>query len=69
MEKIRVFCPASVANVSCGFDVLGFCLKEVGDEIIIRKSKQKGVKIISVEGHRLPSDPRKNVAGIAINSS
>ena len=68
MEKIRVFCPASVANVSCGFDVLGFCLKEVGDEIIIRKSKQKGVKIISIEGHRLPSDPRKNVAGIAINS-
>jgi len=68
MEEIKVFCPASVANVSCGFDVLGFCLDGIGDEMIIRKSKQKGIQIIKIDGHQLTSNPKKNVAGIAINS-
>ena len=68
MEEIKIFCPASVANVSCGFDVLGFCLDGIGDEMIIRKSKQKGVHIAKIDGHQLTCDPKKNVAGIAINS-
>ena len=43
MEEIKIFAPASVANVSCGFDVLGFCLDPVGDVMIIRKIKTPGV--------------------------
>jgi homoserine kinase len=65
MESIRVFCPASVANVSCGFDVLGFCLGPIGDEMVVRKSMKKGIKITKIEGQELPSDPQKNVAGVA----
>ncbi|MDA0200910.1 MAG: homoserine kinase [Bacteroidetes bacterium] len=65
MEEIKIFAPASVANVSCGFDVLGFCLDPVGDEMIIRKTASKGVKISKIEGQDLPYDVNKNVAGVA----
>ena len=39
MDNIKIFCPASVSNVSCGFDDLGFCLDGIGDEMIINKAK------------------------------
>jgi homoserine kinase len=50
MDEIKIFCPASVANMSCGFDVLGFCLSPVGDEMVIRKTNSPGVKITKIEG-------------------
>lgn len=65
MEKIKIFSPGSVANVSCGFDVLGFCLDHVGDEMIICKTKSPGLKITKIEGQKLPFDVKKNVAGVA----
>ena len=43
MESIKIFCPATVANLSCGFDVLGLCLDAVGDEMVIHKSPEKGI--------------------------
>ena len=65
MEEIKIFAPASVANVSCGFDVLGFCLEPIGDEMIIRKIKRPGLKISKIKGQKLPLDIKKNVAGVA----
>ena len=65
MDEIKIFCPASVANMSCGFDVLGFCLSPVGDEMVIRKTNSPGVKITKIEGQDLPLDVKKNVAGVA----
>ena len=66
MNEIKVFCPATIANLSCGFDVLGLCLDNVGDEMIIRKSTQKGVRITKIEGANLPLETEKNVAGVAL---
>lgn len=65
MESVKVFAPATVANVSCGFDVLGFCLDQVGDEIIVHKSSQPGIHITKIEGQDLPLATKKNVAGVA----
>ena len=65
MNKIKIFCPASVANVSCGFDVLGFCLDPIGDEMIIRKTAEKGIRITKIEGQDLPLEAHNNVAGVA----
>ena len=45
MNEIKIFSPATVANVSCGFDALGFALNSIGDEMILRKTKPKGVTI------------------------
>ena len=65
MNEIKLFSPATVANVSCGFDVLGFCLEAIGDEMVIRKTANKGVKITKIEGYDLPFEVKKNVAGVS----
>ncbi len=63
--EIKLFCPATIANLSCGFDVMGACLDHVGDEMIIRKSAQKGIRVTKIEGADLPFETEKNVAGVA----
>ncbi|MDA8886612.1 homoserine kinase, partial [Bacteroidia bacterium] len=65
MNEIKIFSPATVANVACGFDVLGFCLDGIGDEMVIRKVDRKGIKITKIEGFDLPFEPELNVAGIS----
>ncbi len=65
MNKIKLFCPATVANICCGFDVLGLCLSTIGDEMIIHKTLQKGIRISKITGADLPTEPEKNVAGVA----
>lgn len=65
MEQLKIFCPATIANISCGFDVLGVALDAVGDEMVIRKVDRKGIKITKLEGQELPLQTEKNVAGVA----
>ena len=65
MNQIELFAPASVANVSCGFDVLGFCLDPIGDIMRISKTNTPGVSIGKIAGQDLPTDPLKNVASVA----
>tara|TARA_R110002050_G_scaffold243212_2_gene379676 strand:+ start:13132 stop:14052 length:921 start_codon:yes stop_codon:yes gene_type:complete len=65
MNEIKIFSPATVANVACGFDVLGFCLDSVGDDMIIRKIDKKGIYITKIEGFDLPYEAELNVAGVS----
>ena len=65
MKEIKIFTPATVANISCGFDILGLCLDNVGDEMIVREVPEKGIKITKITGQRLPLESHKNVAGVA----
>jgi homoserine kinase len=62
---IKVFAPASVANVAVGFDVLGFAIDKPGDEIIARFSDTPGLRITKITGGKLPYEPEKNTAGHA----
>jgi homoserine kinase len=64
LEEIKVFAPATVANVGCAFDILGFALENIGDEMIFRKTTRPGVRIISKGLGNLPTEPEKNVAGV-----
>ena len=64
-EEIKIFCPATIANISCGFDVLGVALDAVGDEMLIRKVAEKGIRITKLEGQNLPMETLQNVAGVA----
>jgi homoserine kinase len=64
-KEIRVFCPGTVSNVSCGFDVLGYCLDHIGDEMVVRPTSEKGIKITKIEGYDLPLETHKNVAGVS----
>jgi homoserine kinase len=65
MNEIKIFVPATIANVSCGFDVLGLALDTVGDEMTIKKVAKKGVRITKISGQNLPLETHKNVAGVA----
>ena len=65
MNEIKIFSPATVANVACGFDVLGFCLDNVGDEMLIRKTSNKGIFITKNIGFDLPTEAELNVAGVS----
>ena len=65
MNEIKIFSPGTVANVACGFDVLGFCLDSVGDVMVIRKIEKKGIFITKVEGFDLPYEAELNVAGVS----
>ena len=66
MNSISVFAPATVANISCGYDVLGCCLNGVGDQMNIHRSSSKNVTITKIEGAKLPFEAHKNVASVAV---
>jgi homoserine kinase len=63
---ITVHAPATVANMVCGFDVLGFAVQEPYDEMHIRFIDTPGITIINKDDYDLPTDPEKNVAGAAL---
>ena len=67
MESVTAFAPATVSNVACGFDVLGFALREPGDEVTAAFAPGARVRIDDIVGDngRLPRDAAKNTAGVA----
>ncbi len=69
-DSVRVFAPATVANMICGFDVLGFAIEEPGDEVYIRRVDKPGVRLLNVTGDdgRLPRDPTKNTVSASVLS-
>ena len=66
-SEIRVFAPATVANVACGYDVLGFAIDSPGDEIVVRHCNKSGLHITKITGDdgKLPKSPTQNTAGVA----
>lgn len=67
-KSIKVFAPATVANVGCGFDVLGFAVNQPGDEVELRIKPDKSVTISRITGDdgKLSTDPMQNTAGISV---
>jgi homoserine kinase len=67
VAAITAFAPATVSNVACGFDVLGFALDSPGDEVTARLTEDGQVRIDDIvnDGGRLPRDAAKNTAGVA----
>jgi len=65
--EVKIFTPATVANVGCGFDILGFALERPGDEIVARFSDQPGLHIAAItgDGGKLPYKIERNTAGFA----
>jgi homoserine kinase len=70
MKKIKVTAPATVANVCCGFDILGFSVDAPCDEVILTLNNGNEVKMKSIygDGGRLPLESNKNTASVAVQS-
>jgi homoserine kinase len=64
-SEISVFAPATIANLSCGFDVLGLALEGIGDRMTVALTPEKGVRILRISGADLPLEAERNVAGVA----
>lgn len=62
--------PASVGNLSCGFDVLGLALESPTDQVAAVRAPGRGVRGIRVgqSATRIPSDPARNSAGVAVDA-
>ncbi len=67
-STVKVFAPATIANLSVGYDVLGLALHQPGDEVILRKNKTGKVTISKISGDegKLPYDPTKNTVSTVI---
>ena len=69
MKEVRVFAPATVANVAVGFDILGFAIDRPGDEIVARlRDDEDGLRITTITGtgdKQLPYEVEQNTAGVA----
>jgi homoserine kinase len=69
-QWIKIKAPATVANMVCGFDILGFAVNNPYDEMemqmVERLPNEASVKIINIDHYNLPTDPEKNVAGAAL---
>ena len=63
MKEITIHAPATVANLVCGFDVLGLCLEEPYDIMQVRLLDKREVIIRTTDNFPLPSDPALNTAG------
>ncbi|MET4080933.1 homoserine kinase [Pedobacter sp. UYP30] len=65
---VKVFAPATVANVVCGFDVLGFAVNEPGDVVEMKLTNTPGVIITKITGDdgRLPMASEKNTVSASV---
>ena len=70
MKSVKAFAPATVANVSCGFDILGFAIDAMGDTVELVLKDEPGLRVVSIEGDsgRLPKEVIKNTCAVAIQA-
>ena len=66
MKKVKVIIPATVANIVCGFDILGMAIHDPFDEMEVMLSDEPGLRIKHVDAFGLPVDPEKNVSGVSL---
>jgi homoserine kinase len=68
MQSIKVKSPATLSNLCCGFDILGMALEIPFDIIELKMRDEPGISIKHLDDHNLPTDPEKNIAGVALQA-
>jgi homoserine kinase len=68
MDFVKILSPGTVANLVCGFDVLGLALNDPCDVMTLRRTSTPGLVIKNLDDFGLPEDPAKNVAGVSLLS-
>lgn len=70
MKSTKAFAPATVANVSCGFDILGFAIDQMGDTVTLSEREKPGLEVLSIKGDggKLPYESHKNTCSVAIQA-
>ncbi len=68
MQSIKVKSPATLSNLCCGFDILGMALEIPFDVIELKMRDEPGISIIHLDDYNLPTNPEKNIAGVALQA-
>ncbi|MFD2202321.1 homoserine kinase [Shivajiella indica] len=70
MREVTAFAPATVANVSCGFDILGFAIDSLGDKVKVKLTEGSALKVVEIQGDegKLPFESEKNTCSVAIQA-
>lgn len=68
MKKVKIIAPATVANLVCGFDILGMALEAPGDSMELELIDEPVIRIRHTDGYGLPEEPERNVAGAALQA-
>ncbi|RPA70084.1 homoserine kinase [Cyclobacteriaceae bacterium YHN15] len=70
MKEVTAFAPATVANVSCGFDILGFAIDSLGDKVKVKLTGDTGLRVVEIQGDsgKLPFESEKNTCSVAIQA-
>lgn len=68
MKQVKVKCPGTVANLVCGFDILGMALQAPYDIMEVTLLNEPKVVIHNRDAYNLPTEPEKNVAGVVLLS-
>lgn len=66
MKKVKILSPATIANLVCGYDILGMAINHPADEMEIALSNKPGIRIHHLDEFNLPADPSENVAGVSL---
>ncbi len=66
VRGVTVLAPATIANLVCGFDVLGMALHDPYDAMQLTLSEKPGIRIIHNDTYNLPTTPEQNVAGVSL---
>jgi len=66
MKRVKISAPATVANLVCGFDILGMALNDPNDVMEVSLLDEPVIKITHADDYDLPVEPAKNVAGAAL---
>jgi len=68
MKEVKVFAPATIANLVCGFDILGMAINSPFDEMTLSLSDEPGICIKHTDEYNLPEATEKNVAGVSLQA-
>ena len=68
IREIKIYSPATVSNIGCGFDTMGFALDEPCEEIVLRTSGIQGIRVVNITGDNgeIPYDNDQNTATKAL---
>lgn len=67
---VRVFAPATVANLACGFDVMGLAINSPGDFVEMKMNDSSSLRIVKLtgDGGKLSRDASKNTSSVAVSA-
>jgi len=69
-RTIKVFAPATVANLACGFDIMGLAIEKPGDVVELTPNTTGEIRIRRITGDagKLSRDPLLNTVTVSIAS-